>query len=44
MKELVRALIRCVLLLVCCCLWMQSGLSQQPKNSLLLKAMEEELS
>ncbi len=44
MKELVRALISCALLLVCCCLWMQSGLSQQPKNSLLLKAMEEELS
>lgn len=43
MKEQVRALISCAFLLVCCCLWMQSSLSQQPKNNLLLKAMEEEL-
>ncbi|NOR22065.1 MAG: peptidase U62 [Candidatus Aminicenantes bacterium] len=44
MKGLVRALISCALMLVCCCLWMQGSLSQQPKNKLLLKAMEEELS
>ena len=44
MKGLVRALISCAFLLVCCCLWMQGGLSQQPEKSLLLKAMEEELS
>ena len=44
MKGLVRALISRAFLLVCCCLWMQGGLSQQPEKSLLLKAMEEELS
>ena len=43
-KGLVRASIRCALLLVCCSLVLQSGPSQQPEKSLLLKAMEEELS
>jgi len=44
MKGLARALIICVLLLACCCLWPQEGLSQQPEKSLVLRAMEEELS
>jgi TldD protein len=44
MKGLVQALISCALLLVCCSLVLQGGLSQQPEKSLLLKAMEEELS
>ncbi len=44
MKGPVRALSSCALLLVCCSLVLQSGLSQQPDKSLLLKAMEEELS
>jgi TldD protein len=43
-KGLVRALISCALLLVCCCLLVQGSLSQQPEKTLLLKAMEEELS
>ncbi len=43
-KGLIRASIKCAILLVCCCLLMQGGLSQEPEKSLLLKAMEEELS
>ena len=43
-KGLVPSVIGCVLLLVCCWLWPQGSLSEQPEKSLLLKAMEEELS
>ena len=43
MKRLVRILIMCILLLVCCCLWTQVSWSQQLEKSPLLKAMEEEL-
>ncbi len=42
-KGLVRALIKCAFLLVFCSMTLQSGFSQQPEKSLLLKAMEEEL-
>lgn len=43
MKGIVRTLIGCTLVLLCCSLWTKVSWSQQSEKSVLLKAMEEEL-